>query len=146
MPPSIPGSAMTDAATPDPDALGLAGHGWPQASLRRLSAHRPAVAALLSLSIIALVVTLGPLLLPYAYDEQDYQLIGQPGEMTSAHWLGTDQLGRDALTRLIHGGPIPPAVGLSSPLIATLLGTLVGASSGFFRGIAEIRRLCSPAA
>src|SRR5258708_7107619 len=118
MPPSIPGSAMTDAATPDPDALGLAGHGWRQASLRRLSAHRPAVAALLALCIIALVVTLGPLLLPYAYDEQDYQLIGHPGEMTPAHGPGTDQLGRDALPRLIHGGRISLAVGLSSALIA----------------------------
>ena len=129
---------MTEVAAPDPSAAEPGGLGWRQASLRRLSAHRPAVAALATLSAIALTVALGPQLLPYQYDEQDFQLIGQPGAMTVEHWLGTDQLGRDALTRLIYGGRISLSVGLSSALIATLLGTLVGSISGFYRGIAEV--------
>jgi peptide/nickel transport system permease protein len=53
--------------------------------------------------------------------------------MTQAHWLGTDELGRDALTRLIYGGRVSLAVGLASALIATFLGTLIGALSGYYR-------------
>ncbi|MBI1775931.1 MAG: ABC transporter permease [Proteobacteria bacterium] len=128
---------MTEAAASRPGAVAILDHGPLRAGLGRLLAHRPAVAALALLAAMALITTLAPQLLPYEYDEQDFQLIGQPGGMTAAHWLGTDQLGRDALTRLVHGGRISLSVGLASALIATLLGTLVGAVSGFYRGLAD---------
>jgi len=53
------------------------------------------------------------------------------------HPLGTDELGRDALARVVHGGRISLAVGLASALVATVLGTLVGALSGFYRGLMD---------
>jgi peptide/nickel transport system permease protein len=109
---------------------------WSQVA-RRFLRFGPAVAGLAFLAAMAIAVVVGPLVLPYAYDEQDFTLIGAPGEMTDQHWLGTDELGRDALTRLAYGGRISLAVGLASALVATLLGTLFGAVAGFYRGFVD---------
>lgn len=128
---------MTDAAEP---VAAMAEHGhrgfWAQA-VRRFLRHRPAVAGLLFLLLLAAAVIVAPTVLPYAYDDQDFELIGAPGEMTAVHWLGTDELGRDALTRLAYGGRVSLAVGLASAIIATGLGTLIGALAGFYRGMVD---------
>jgi len=105
--------------------------------VKRFLRHKPAVIGLAFLFLLALVVVLGPFLSPYAFDEQDFMLMGQPGPMSAEHWLGTDELGRDAATRLIHGGRVSLAVGLAGAVVATLVGTLVGALSGFYRGWAD---------
>jgi peptide/nickel transport system permease protein len=102
--------------------------------VRRFLSHRLAVAGLLFLLALGAIVVIAPYVLPYAYDEQDYELLGQPGPMTWKHWLGTDELGRDALTRLVHGGRVSLAVGLAGAVISTLVGTLIGALAGFYRG------------
>ena len=87
--------------------------------------------------LMAAATIIGPQVLPYGYDEQDFNLIGSPGEMTRSHWLGSDELGRDALTRLVYGGRVSLAVGLAGALIATSLGTIVGALAGFYRGLID---------
>lgn len=102
--------------------------------LRRFLRHRLAVLGLLVLLVEALVVIFGPYVTPYTFDGQDFNLIGSPGPMTLSHWLGTDELGRDAATRLIFGGRVSLVVGLAGAVISTLLGTLVGALAGFYRG------------
>ncbi|PTS76969.1 hypothetical protein DBR17_14000, partial [Sphingomonas sp. HMWF008] len=56
---------------------------------------------LVLLGLIALAVVLGPWLSPYAYDEQSLALLGEPHAPSLSHWLGTDELGRDVLTRLL---------------------------------------------
>jgi peptide/nickel transport system permease protein len=86
------------------------------------------------LVVMAALSAVGPLVSPYAYDQQSLDLLGQPTAPSAAHWLGTDELGRDALTRLLYGGRISLTVGLASALAATLAGTLVGALAGYFRG------------
>ena len=100
----------------------------------RLFEHRPALAALVFLIAAALVVACVPPLLPYAYDEQDFELLGQPTPPSLAHWLGGDELGRDALSRIVQGGRVSLAVGLFGALVSTILGTCVGALAGFHRG------------
>lgn len=50
------------------------------------------------------------------------------------HWLGTDQLGRDLLARLLYGGRVSLTIGLVGALISMVLGTLVGALAGYFGG------------
>jgi peptide/nickel transport system permease protein len=103
-------------------------------ALRRFLRHRLAVAGLVFLLAMALAVTVGPLLSPYAFDDQDFSLIGSPGPMTAEHWLGTDELGRDVLTRLVYGGRVSLAVGLAGAILSTLVGTVIGGLSGFYRG------------
>ncbi|WP_380785345.1 ABC transporter permease [Sphingomonas sp. R86521] len=86
------------------------------------------------LALIAAAVVLGPWLSPYAYDEQSLALLGEPRAPSLAHWLGTDELGRDVLTRLLYGGRISLAVGLAGAAVATGIGTVFGALSGYFGG------------
>ena len=119
--------SLTPAIVAPPQSYG-------RRALRRFLKHKPAVAGLVFLLVMGLIVLIGPFVSPYAFDAQDFTLIGSPGPMTSAHWLGTDELGRDALTRLIHGGRISLAVGLAGAIVSTVLGTLVGALAGFYRG------------
>ena len=113
-----------------PDAVGLASTRRP--SPRRLTPPRPATLAVLFLLGMAVFVALGPVLSPYHFDQQDLQLIGRPTAPGPQHWLGTDELGRDLLTRLLVGGRISLAVGLASAVVSTLLGTLVGGLAGFY--------------
>ena len=119
--------SLTPAIVAPPQSYG-------RRALRRFLKHKPAVAGFVFLLAIGLIVLIGPFVSPYAFDQQDFTLIGSPGPMSSAHWLGTDELGRDALTRLIHGGRISLAVGLAGAIVSTVLGTLVGALAGFYRG------------
>lgn len=56
----------------------------------------------------------------------------QPPDGT--HWLGTDEVGRDVLARMIHGARVSMAVGFVSVGISTLIGLVIGALAGFFRG------------
>ncbi len=113
-----------------PDGLG----GRARRLFRGRRVSTTAVASLAVLAVIAAAAVLGPMLSPYTYDQQTLALLGQPTAPSLAHWLGTDELGRDALTRLLYGGRISLAVGLSGALVATAIGTLTGALAGYFGG------------
>lgn len=56
---------------------------------------------------------------------------------SAAHWLGTDQLGRDQLSRLLYGGRVSLAIGFTAAAISMTLGVLVGLTAGFFGGIVD---------
>jgi peptide/nickel transport system permease protein len=103
-------------------------------AVRRFRKHRLAQFGLVMLVLLALMAIFAPLITPYVFDGQDAALLGQPTPPSLAHWVGTDQLGRDNFTRILYGARVSLSVGLSSALIATLLGTLVGALAGFFGG------------
>jgi peptide/nickel transport system permease protein len=102
--------------------------------LRRFTRRPLAMLGLAFLLLMALTVVFGPMLSPYDPEVPDYMLMGAPGPMSAAHWLGTDELGRDMLTRLMYGGRISLAAGLAGGLVSSLVGTLIGALSGFYRG------------
>ena len=106
--------------------------------LKRFLKHRLAVAGLGFLVLMALIVVFAPFFLPYEFDQPDYSLIGEPGPMSLAHWLGTDELGRDNLTRLIYGGRVSLEVGLAGAIVSTLVGTTIGAFAGFYRGWVDV--------
>jgi len=97
---------------------------------RQLRRHRAAVCALWVLSAIALLVLLGPALSPYSYDK--VRLQERLHAPCAAHWLGTDELGRDVLTRLLHGGRVSLLVGVAAALLSSLIGSLVGAVAGYY--------------
>jgi peptide/nickel transport system permease protein len=69
---------------------------------------------------------------PYGYDEADvFSRLKAPSE---AHWLGTDNLGRDLLSRVMYGARVSMAVGFGGVVVGLLLGTAVGLVSGYFGG------------
>ena len=106
------------------------------AGLRRFFYNRLAVVGLGILIAIAAVSLLAPIL-PLAHPNiTDLAMrIMPPG--TEGHVLGTDQLGRDILSRLIWGTRISLAVGLSATAIAAIIGSLIGIVSAFYGGVID---------
>jgi peptide/nickel transport system permease protein len=99
--------------------------------LRRFMKHRMAVAGAITLILLILMSFVGPLLSPYTFDGIDLPNSNQQWPST-AHWLGTDELGRDIFTRLMHAGRISLSVGLSVAFLGVLIGTVVGGLAGYF--------------
>ncbi len=104
--------------------------------------HRAAVGGLSFASMLLLVALLGPWLSPYDPGAQELDS-GLSGPSVS-HWLGQDKLGRDLLSRLVHGARISVAVGLGTVAISLAIGLFAGAAAGFFGGRADhlFMRLC----
>ena len=64
----------------------------------------------------------------------DMDMLERRGPISAEHWLGTDGLGRDELSRLIHGARISLIVGLCAPMIGVTIGGALGMLAGYFRG------------
>ncbi len=86
---------------------------------------------LIFLSLLLLLAVIGPLLEPYDPWVLNDQILAPPGEK---HLLGSDQYGRDLLSRILDGTRTSLIVGFIAAGISGLIGTLVGAVSGFFGG------------
>ena len=99
---------------------------------RRLARNKLAVAGALILVFITVICLLAPWISGYGYEQQDLVLGAAPP--SAAHWLGTDTLGRDLLTRILYGGRISLMVGLTATLVALLIGVTWGAVAGYFGG------------
>jgi peptide/nickel transport system permease protein len=99
---------------------------------RRYRRHRLALAGSLVLLTLTLSTLVGPLVYPTAINEIDFAVkLTGPSHL---HPLGTDDLGRDLLARLLYGGRISIAVGLVATLIAITLGIGIGALAGYYGG------------
>ncbi len=86
-------------------------------------------------ALIGLVAIFGPLAAPYNYSTQDLNsILAPPG---GKYLLGTDQLGRDLLSRILYGTGISMAVAVITSLVALFLGTAYGAISGYAGGRAD---------
>ena len=92
---------------------------------------KKALIGLIVLAVLLVAGILAPLIVPYDPDAQDYKMIGAP---SWAHPLGTDDLGRDLLSRLIVGTRVSLFVGLSTVLIGMTAGVFLGVSAGYFGG------------
>lgn len=95
--------------------------------------------ALWGFAIIAVVLVmalLAPVLAPYDPDAIDVKSILIPP--SSTHWMGTDGLGRDVFSRMLFGARISLLVGFVAVGIATLIGVVLGAISGYYRGWIDV--------
>lgn len=97
---------------------------------RRLVGSRPAVAGALLVAVFAGACALAPLLTPYGPHEEDRAL--RPP--SAGHLLGTDEQGRDVLSRVLHGARTSMLVGTLSVGIALAVGAAIGALAGYFGG------------
>ena len=92
----------------------------------------------ISLSVIiglVLVAVLGPWISPYGFTQFSVDTYQGP---STSHWLGTDNLGRDTLSRLIRGARISIYAGFLTVTFGTLVGSIVGLVSGFAGGTADL--------
>lgn len=132
---------MTVTSPPAAAPAATAGLSPRAAALRTLLRNRLAVAALAVLAIMLLLAVLAPLIAPYNPNSQDLLLRLRPPVWQSggsgAHPLGTDQLGRDMLSRVIYGTRVSLLVGAGAALLAGVIGTAVGLTSGYFGGLPD---------
>jgi oligopeptide transport system permease protein len=98
----------------------------------RLTRNRAAVVGLVFVVLLVLAALLANVLAPYTFDRQDLDStdLGPSG----AHLFGTDQLGRDQLSRLLYGSRISLAVALVDVLIVLAVGVPLGLAAGYFGG------------
>ncbi|MDH4277210.1 MAG: ABC transporter permease [Acidimicrobiia bacterium] len=98
---------------------------------RQFRRHKGAMAGLGMFTFISLAVIVGPFVYPYDPYAQDLSITNQGASLE--HIMGTDNLGRDALARLLIGGRISLAVGFAAMAVGLFLGTLIGVTAGFFK-------------
>ncbi len=84
------------------------------------------------LLVLVLTAIFAEQLAPYGFADQDYMMIRKPP--TAEHLLGTDEFGRDVLSRLIYGSRISLQVGLIAVSISLVAGGAIGAAAGYFGG------------
>ena len=102
---------------------------------RRLSRNKMAMAGLVVVTILFVVAFFANQLSPYPPDRINTSQILAPPSM--AHFMGTDVLGRDVLSRIIHGAGVSLSVGFVAVGISTLIGVLLGAAAGYYGGTVE---------
>jgi len=101
-------------------------------AFRRLKKNKMALFGLAFLIFVSVIALLTPVIAPYDYAEQQLWLGATPP--SGDHWLGTDYLGRDLLTRIMYGGRVSLAVGLAATSVALLIGVMYGATAGYLGG------------
>ncbi len=104
---------------------------WAEA-WRRFKRHRLAFWSLWLLAALVAAVLLGPLFYKVGINDIDFK--SRLASPSAAHWMGTDDLGRDILARVLYGGRISLAVGLAAMLMAVTVGVAIGAVAGMARG------------
>ena len=131
-----------DSALPGLDAADQGASLWTDA-WHRLAKNKLAIAGLWIVGALSLLCFLGPLVrflpdairpagLSYSYEEQN--LDSRVAPPNARHWLGTDQLGRDLLSRILFGGRVSLMVGLCATAVSLTIGVLYGAIAGYMGG------------
>jgi peptide/nickel transport system permease protein len=103
--------------------------------LKRAMGRPLGIGAFGLLILLVALVTLGPAFIEHSPSRTNPLSILQGP--SAAHWLGTDELGRDVFSRIVHGGRVSLAVGLFSMLVGLTLGITVGGTAGYFGGRVE---------
>ncbi|MBI3979337.1 MAG: ABC transporter permease subunit [Chloroflexi bacterium] len=101
----------------------------------RLSCNRLAMAGALGLLLLVLIAVGAPVVAPYDPIAQDYDHLLEGPSL--AHPFGTDNFGRDILSRVIHGGRISLSLGLFGTLVGVSLGVSVGILAGYYGGLVD---------
>ncbi|MGZ4803760.1 MAG: ABC transporter permease [Acidimicrobiia bacterium] len=97
---------------------------------RRFFQHKVAIASIFVLLFLVVICFGASFFAPFSRTDQDL-LLG-PVSPQASHWLGTDELGRDELSRLLYAGQISLKIGFAVAIISTVVGTAVGALAGYF--------------
>jgi oligopeptide transport system permease protein len=103
-----------------------------RAAWQRLMRQRLNAWAFWFLVVLVVLCGIGPELSPYDQSQQNLEL--KATNPSIAHWLGTDPLGRDMLTRILHGGRVSLEVGLLATAVASIMGVFYGMISGLAGG------------
>jgi peptide/nickel transport system permease protein len=99
---------------------------------RRFSANRMGLIGFLVIIALVVVAGLADIIAPYSYKKQELSIMNTPP--SREHPMGTDEFGRDVLSRIIHGSRISVYVGVMSVGVSVLIGVVLGAIAGYYGG------------
>ncbi len=121
------------------EAAGVPARSQTRLVARRFFRHKLAVGALGVLILFYLLAFFAPLVAPYELTPQltSEVLEGAREGPTAEHWFGTDELGRDQLTRVLYAGRVSLLIGVMVAMISTAIGTIVGALAGYLGGTVD---------
>ncbi len=131
-----PASSETPPADPGEGYGKVEGRTQRQIVWHRFRRHRLAMACGLILLLVYALALAAPAVAPYDYDEIAYKATNQPPSLS--HPMGTDNLGRDELTRVLYGGRVSLLTGLSVGVLSTLVGAAIGIFAGFYGRFVDI--------
>ena len=110
----------------------------PRRAFQSMLTSRWALVGMLILLVVTFVAIFGPWLAPFDPNRQNIMMrLLEPGEAGAGsltYWLGSDQLGRDVLSRLLYGARVSLLVGVAAIAVGGTLGTIAGLVSGYFGG------------
>ena len=133
-------TSNTRAVTPGPQAAAPPGP-WRE-FWTAFSANRGAVIGLVTIVVLLLVALFAPWIAPHAPNETNAAaFLKPPAWQEGGSWtylLGTDAIGRDILSRLMHGARLSLSIGVAVVALSVVVGVVLGLVAGFFRGVLEI--------
>ena len=101
-------------------------------SFRRLRKNKMAMFCLFIILFLIIIAIFAPLIAPYDPTAQDYAAVMQ--KPSKAHIFGTDEYGRDILSRIIYGSRISLSIGIGAQIIASIVGVALGSIAGYYGG------------
>jgi len=129
---AVPSTSASDAAAVE--GLELEARSQWSYARRRFLRHRLAMIGLVGLVVIFGAGALAPWVAPYTFDQIDLLHVLKAPTSVGHHFFGTDEIGRDYLSRVIYGIRTSEQVGLVVAVASTLFGLLMGAIAGYYRG------------
>ena len=99
---------------------------------RKFTANRLGVIGAVIIVTLVSVASMSDILAPYSYKEQELSEMSLPP--SAEHWMGTDEFGRDVLSRVIYGSGFSVYVGIVSVGLSVLIGVLIGSIAGYYGG------------
>lgn len=109
--------------------------GYYRDSLRRFKKNKAAMVCAGILIILIIIAILAPVISPYDTTQQDYTAILQGP--SSQHLLGTDEFGRDILSRILYGTRISLSIGIVAQVLASIIRITMGAIAGYYGGVVD---------
>jgi len=104
--------------------------------VKRLSGNTMGIIGVFIIASLVLIAIFAPLLEPYSFKAQD--ISNMNAAPSASHLLGTDEFGRDMLSRILRGARISFVVGVASVGISVVIGSIIGAIAGYFGGIIDV--------
>ena len=126
---------LTEATAALPTAPTVPTPARARTAVHRLFSSKLSGAGVVVLVAIAVAAIVGPLLWTVDPNEQD--LLARSVNPSAEHPLGTDSLGRDVLSRLLHGGRASLSIAMAAVAVSTVVGGTIGLVAGFVRGLTE---------
>ncbi len=100
--------------------------------LKKLKANKAGFVGILIIFTLILIAISANIIAPYSYKEQNLSIMNSPPSMD--HFMGTDEFGRDAFSRIIHGSRISVYVGVVSVGLSVVIGVILGSFAGYYGG------------